>query len=172
MEFYGFPRKDDTAGIRNYVGIISAMDNVNPLARKIVDNVYGTILITDLFGRKMAGTNHEMRVRALSGMGKNPNLGGVIVLSLHQASAMSLAEPMATSGKDIECIVFQEIGSSLKFVEEGIRTAVKGDSVCRDLNVLQALIGLLEKADRPETDNRNTYRPPGNHRAAFFAIGD
>lgn len=125
MEFYGFPRKDDTAGIRNYVGIISAMDNVNPLARKIVDNVYGTILITDLFGRKMSGTNHEMRMKALSGMGKNPNLGGVIVLSLHQASAMSLAETIATSGKDIECIVFQEIGSSLKFVEEGIRTAVK-----------------------------------------------
>jgi altronate dehydratase large subunit len=125
MEFYGFPRKDGTAGIRNYVGIISAMDNVNPLARKIVDNAYGTVLITDLFGRKMAGTNHEMRVKALSGMGKNPNLGGVIVLSLHQPSAMSLAEPIASSGKDVECIVFQEIGSSLKCVEQGIRTAVK-----------------------------------------------
>jgi altronate dehydratase large subunit len=125
MKFYGFPRKDGTVGIRNHVGIISAMDIVNPLARKIVENVHGTILITDLFGRKMAGLNHEMRVKALSGMGKNPNLGGIIVLSLHKPSAMTIAESIADSGKDIECIAFQEIGSSLKCLEQGIRSAVK-----------------------------------------------
>ncbi|MDF1594401.1 MAG: UxaA family hydrolase [Desulfobacterales bacterium] len=125
MEFLGFQRKDGSVGIRNYVGIISAMDNVNPLARKIVENVQGTVLISDLFGRKMMGTNHEMRVKALTGMGNNSNLGGVIVVSLHQPSAMSLAEPISASGKDVECIVFQELGSSLKCLEQGIRTAVK-----------------------------------------------
>jgi len=125
MEFYGFQRPDGSVGIRNYVGVISAMDNVNPLARKIVENVQGAVLISDLFGRKMMGTNHEMRVKALTGMGRNPNLGAVIVVSLHRPSALSLAEPIARSGKDVVCIVFQELGSSLKCVEQGIRTAVK-----------------------------------------------
>ena len=124
-EFYGYERKDGTVGIRNNVAIISAMDNVNPIARKIAENTYGTVLITDLFGRKMMGTNHEMRVKALCGLAKNPNFGGVIVISLHRPSAMSLAEPISASGKNVECIVFQEIGSSLKCVEHGIRTAVK-----------------------------------------------
>ena len=125
MEFYGFQRNDGLVGIRNYVGIISAMDIVNPIAKKIAENVNGSVLVTDLFGRKLAGLNHEMRVRALTGLGKNPNLGGVIVASLHRPSAMSLAEPIAASGKDVECIVFQELGSSLRCVEQGVRTAVK-----------------------------------------------
>ena len=125
MEFYGFQRNDGLVGIRNYVGIISAMDIVNPIAKKIAENVNGSVLVTDLFGRKLAGLNHEIRVRALTGLGKNPNLGGVIVASLHRPSAMSLAEPIAASGKDVECIVFQELGSSLRCVEQGVRTAVK-----------------------------------------------
>ena len=38
-EFWGFQRDNGTVGVRNYVGIISAMDNVNPIARKIAENV-------------------------------------------------------------------------------------------------------------------------------------
>jgi altronate dehydratase large subunit len=124
-QFWGFQRADGTVGVRNQVGIISAMDNVNPLARKIAENVKGTVLIQDLFGRKMAGTNYEMRTRAFTGMACNPNLGGVVILSLHRQSADSLALPIAASGKDVECVVFQELGSSLKCLEEGIRIAVQ-----------------------------------------------
>jgi len=94
-EFWGFQRDNGAVGVRNYIGIISAMDNVNPIARKIAENVKGTVLISDLFGRKMMGTNHEMRVKAFTGLAGNPNLTGVIVVSLHRPSAASLAEPIA-----------------------------------------------------------------------------
>ena len=124
-EFWGFERDNGTIGIRNYVAVISAMDNVNPVARKIVENVAGTVLITDLFGRKMMGTNAEMRVKAFTGLGTNPNVCGVIVISLHRASAMSLAEPIAAAGKDVECIAFQDEGSSMNCIQKGIRTAVQ-----------------------------------------------
>jgi len=124
-EFWGFQRDNGTVGVRNYIGIISAMDNVNPIARKIAENVKGTVLISDLFGRKMMGTNHEMRVKAFTGLAGNPNLTGVIVVSLHRPSAASLAEPIAALGKEVECIVFQEDGSSLKCIERGIRLAVQ-----------------------------------------------
>ena len=60
--FYGFERPNGTVGVRNRVGIISLMDNSNGLARKIHENVRGTDLVTDLFGRKMIGRNHEMRL--------------------------------------------------------------------------------------------------------------
>ena len=133
-EFFGFQRKDGRVGIRNYVGVISAMDTVNPIAQKIVDSVRGTVLISDLFGRKLAGFNHEIRFRALTGLGKNPNIGGAIVISLHRPSAMPLAEAISLSGKDVEFIAFQELGSTLKCIEHGMRMAVKMVKKCSEEN--------------------------------------
>jgi altronate dehydratase large subunit len=78
----------------------------------------------------MVGTNHQMRARAFGGMAGNPNLGAVIILSLHRQSADSIARPIAASGKDVECIVFQELGSSLKCVEEGTRKALQMVKKC------------------------------------------
>jgi len=130
--FLGFQRKDGSVGIRNYVGVISAMDNVNPIAGKIVENVRGTVLISDLFGRKQAGVNHEIRFRSLTGLGNSPNLGSVIVLSLHRPSAESLAESIAASGKDVEFIAFQDLGSTFKCIESGMRIAAKMVKKCSE----------------------------------------
>lgn len=142
--FNGYPRSDGSVGVRNQVGIISLMDNCNGLARKIAENVRGTELITDLFGRKMIGLNHEMRLKAIHGMAMNPNLGGVILVTLHGASAQAFAEPIAAQGKDVECIVYQDIGSTLRCVEQGIlyaaRMAKKYSSVRRSEQPLSKLI--------------------------------
>jgi len=124
-EFLGYQRKDGGIGIRNYVAVISAMDTVNPIAGKIVDLVKGTVLITDLFGRKLAGFNHEIRFRSLVGLGQNPNVGAAIVISLHRPSAMPIAEAIGKNGTDVEFIAFQELGSTLKCIEHGMRFAVK-----------------------------------------------
>jgi len=131
-EFLGYQRNDGTVGIRNDVGVISAMDSVNHIAEKIVDYVNGTVLITDLFGRKQMGINYELRLKTLTGLGRNPNLGGVIIVGLHRPSAMDLAEIISASGKPVECIVFQELGSTLICVEHGIRTAVKFVKQCSE----------------------------------------
>ena len=132
--FLGYLRKDGRAGIRNNVGVISAMDTLNPIARKIVDLVKGTVLITDLFGRKLAGFNHEIRFRSLTGLGTNPNIGGVIVISLHRASAMPIAEEISKNGNDVEFIAFQELGSTLKCIEHGMRLAVNMVKKCSEQN--------------------------------------
>lgn len=131
-EFLGYLRNDGSVGIRNDVGVISAMDCVNHIAEKIVDYVNGAVLITDLFGRRQMGTNYELRLKTLTGLGKNPNLGGVIIVSLHRPSAMELAENIAASGKPVECIVYQELGSTLICIEHGIRTAVKFVKQCSE----------------------------------------
>ena len=103
--FYGFPRSNGSAGIRNTVGIISLMDNVNGIARRIAENVCGTELVTDLFGRKLIGLNHEMRLKAIHGMALNPNIGGVILVTLHDVSAETFAGSIAAAGKDVETVV-------------------------------------------------------------------
>ncbi|MEW6335268.1 MAG: UxaA family hydrolase, partial [Thermodesulfobacteriota bacterium] len=130
QEFAGFPRGDGTVGIRNYVAVISAIDSLNPIAAKIVDLVKGTVLVTDLFGRKLAGVNHPVRIRSLAGMAQNPNVGAVIVVSLHIPSARAVAEPISAAGKEVEIVAFQELGSTLKTIEQGVRIAVQMVKKC------------------------------------------
>jgi altronate dehydratase large subunit len=124
-EFFGYLRENNTVGIRNYVGVISDMDNVNPIAKDIADHVQGTILITDLFGRKQMGINYELRFKTMAGLGRNPNLAAAIVVGLHKPSAVALADAISKSGKEVECVIYQEIGSTLKCMEQGVRAAVK-----------------------------------------------
>ncbi len=129
-EFAGYLRKDGRAGIRNKVAVISVIDSLNPVAAKIADLVRGTALVTDLFGRKMGGINHVVRIRSLAGMAMNPNVGAVLVVSLHMPSALSVGEPIAASGKDVEIVAFQDVGSTLKAIEQGARLAVKLVKAC------------------------------------------
>jgi altronate dehydratase large subunit len=123
--FFGYPRSNGSVGVRNRIGIISLMDNSNGLARKITENVRGTDLVTDLFGRKMIGRNHEMRLKAIHGMAMNPNVAGVVLVSLHSASTDAFAGPIAAAGKDVECIAFQDYGSTWRCIEAGIVAAAK-----------------------------------------------
>jgi altronate dehydratase large subunit len=124
QEFIGFLQKDGSVGIRNDVAVISAIDSLNPIAAKIVDLVKGTVLVSDLFGRKLAGVNHAVRIQSLTGMAMNPNVGAVLVVSLHMPSALTVAEPISAAGKDVEIVAFQDCGSTIKAIEEGVRIAV------------------------------------------------
>ena len=130
QEFLGFQRSDGRVGIRNYVAVIAAMDTINPIATKIVDLVKGTVLISDLFGRKLGGVNHGVRVRSLSGMGANPNVGAVLVVSLHRPSALTVAEPIAAAGQEVEIVTFQDSASTLKTIEQGARIAASMVKKC------------------------------------------
>ncbi len=123
--FFGYARNNGSVGVRNRIGVISLMDNANGLARKITENVRGTDLITDLFGRKMIGRNHDMRLKAIHGMAMNPNLAGVVLVSLHSTSTEAFAEPIAAAGKDVECVAYQDYGSTMRSIEAGTVAAAK-----------------------------------------------
>ena len=122
--FMGYARKTGNPGIRNSVAIIALMDNCNAVARKIAENVAGTVLITDLFGRKLMGHNHVMRLKALLGMARHPNVGGVILVTLHRNGAEIYEKPLREEGRDVFSVVVQDEGSILACIESGIRAAV------------------------------------------------
>lgn len=123
--FLGYYRKNEQVGIRNYVAILAAMDNVNPIAQRITELVKGTVLITDLFGRKQAGANHIARMKALCESACNPNVGAVLVISLHKPSALQLAEQIDAADQQVEYITYQNYASSLKTIEAGAAIALK-----------------------------------------------
>ena len=132
-EFWGYSRKEDSVGIRNYVAILSAMDTVNPIASKIAELIRGTVLITDIFGRKQAGVNHNTRMKALSGLACNPNIGAVLVVSLHKPSAEELSEKIAAAGQKVQYVSYQNYGGSLRTIEAGAQAALNMVKECSEM---------------------------------------
>ena len=53
--FLGYRRANGAVGVRNWVAVISIMDNCNPVTRAIAHAVEGTIPVTTLFVRGQIG---------------------------------------------------------------------------------------------------------------------
>ena len=123
MTFLGYERPDGQAGIRNVIGILSVMDNVNTIARRVARDVNGTVPITTLFVRGQYGWELELAYNTLAGMGRNANLAGVVVVGLERTSTDTVAERFSNSGKPIETVIVQEVGGSVAATAEAIRKA-------------------------------------------------
>lgn len=125
MNFLGYERPDGQTGIRNWIGVISVMDNINPITRAICGAVDNTIPITTLFVRGQFGRDLEITFNTLGGMGRNPNLAGALVIGLEEYSTGQVAERIANTGKPVETVILQQTAGSLGATMEGIEKATK-----------------------------------------------
>lgn len=117
----GYRRTDNQVGIRNYLAIIAAMDNANPVVRTIASLLNGAIAICPGFGRGQMGKDFIQHRRAVIGLGSNPNVGACLVISLEQNSAKEIAEGIGKSDKPVEIITLQEDGGFIGALEKGLR---------------------------------------------------
>ncbi|MEM8977291.1 MAG: UxaA family hydrolase [Pseudomonadota bacterium] len=122
-EFLGYRRADGRVGVRNFVAVISAMDNTNPCADRIASIVPHAQSITTPFGRTQIGHDFEMTLRTLAGIGCHPNVASVLVLGLSLTSANALADRIRPSGKPVEVLGLQEAGNTMALTAEGARVA-------------------------------------------------
>ena len=123
--FLGFERPDGQVGIRNWVAVISVMDNCNPVTRAIASAVYGTMPITTLFVRGQIGPDLEITLNTLTGLAGNPNISGILLVGLEQGMTAELAKRMQRYRKPIETVVFQDIGGTVESVAVGTRKAAR-----------------------------------------------
>jgi altronate dehydratase large subunit len=122
--FLGYPRENDTIGIRNWVAVISVMDNCNPVTRAICHAVEGTIPVTTLFVRGQYGRDLEIAYESLAGMGRNPNIAAVLLVGLEEQTTEEVARRIRPSGKPVEVIYLQPHGT-IQTVADGTRRALK-----------------------------------------------
>jgi altronate dehydratase large subunit len=121
--FLGYERPDGQMGIRNWVGVLSVMDNVNPIAAAICQNVAGTLLIKTLFVRGQYGRDLEIAYNTLAGMGRNPNLASILVVGLEETSTSQVADRIRNCGKPVDVLLVQNEAGSIAAMAEGIRKA-------------------------------------------------
>ena len=63
--FLGYRRAQGRAGVRNWIAVISVMDNSNPVTRAISQAVAGTIPVTAMFVRGQFGADGKQIVLRL-----------------------------------------------------------------------------------------------------------
>ncbi|WP_051685565.1 UxaA family hydrolase [Clostridium sp. KNHs205] len=134
--FQGIVRSDNRVGTRNYIGVIATENESATVARQIADyftadrlagfrNIDGVIpFITTLGGAlDIKGQILEVMRRTMLGYINNPNIGGMLVVSLHDnkysVEGFFEAEQLS-EGPFLKKLVVCREGGSRKSVEKGI----------------------------------------------------
>jgi altronate dehydratase large subunit len=127
MSFLGYRRQNGSVGARNYIGIISTVSCANDVTWWISQNIKGCVPF--LHGQGCCQTKPDLDIvtRTLISLGWNPNLAGVLVVSLgcEAVSADSISKGIAESGKMVEKIVIQQIGGATAAMTQGSYLAEK-----------------------------------------------
>jgi len=142
MTFLGYPRRNGLIGTRNYIGVISTVSCANDVTWRISQEVNGCAPF--LHGQGCCQTKPDLDVvtRTLISIGLNPNLAGVLVLSLgcESVSVDEIAEGIAKSGKPVEKISIQKLGGSTAALNQGKR-------------IVEAMVSDASKIKREQTDD-------------------
>lgn len=122
--FLGYRRENGAVGVRNWVAVVSVMDNCNPATRAIVQAVNGCIPVTTLFVRGQFGADLDFTFESIAGLGRNPNIAAVLLVGLEAQSTEEVAHRIRSTGKPVETVHLQPDGS-INCIAEGTRKAAK-----------------------------------------------
>jgi altronate dehydratase large subunit len=110
--FLGYPRPDGQVGVRNYLGVLSTVTCANQAALDIGRHLPGTAVFTHQQGCGLLRNDLELVERTLINLGRHPNLGAVLIVSLgcEGVDPAAIADAIAASGKPVEMVKIQQEG--------------------------------------------------------------
>jgi len=135
MEFKGYRRPDGRAGTRNYVGVLSTVVCANERAERIARQVRGATAFLHHQGAARCPMDVTRVSQTLIGLGQNPNLASVLLVSLGCESVVveEVAQAIAATGKRVEQLVIQEESGAA-------RSVAKGELLAQDLVMEASLL--------------------------------
>jgi len=130
INFGGYRRPDDTVGVRNHVGVIPVSVSVSSVASKIADDAGSFAKATphQISGNQPKAARQQTE-RVLTGIGKNPNFGAVLIVSLgtEAVDVQKIGGGIAQTGKAVEIISLIDEGGTKP-------TLVRGSKLVGELN--------------------------------------
>ena len=72
----GYRRPSGPPGARNHLVVVSAMDNANPLVRRIGKLLREAVIVNTTFGRNLFGDDERQHYRVMGPHGGPPERGG------------------------------------------------------------------------------------------------
>lgn len=123
--FTGFARENGTVGIRNLVLVIPSVVCAAHVAEQVSRAIPGSVFLPQQYGCGQVGEDFTQTFRTLAGLGKNPNVGAVLVIGLgcENLRADSLAADIRQTGKPVEWFNIHDQGGTLKSIEHGAAIA-------------------------------------------------
>lgn len=121
-QFLGYHRPDGSVGARNTLLVLSTGGITGPAARRIGLSLRQARVVGVPFGSGQVGEDRAVQDRVLIGMGRHPNVGGVLIVSDRIPRAEELAGILGNSGKPVETVTLDECGhDGLTLADQGIR---------------------------------------------------
>jgi altronate dehydratase large subunit len=139
MEFKGYRRENGKVGTRNYVGVISTVVCANEVAEKISSQVLGTVQFLHQQGCCQTPLDINRVTNVLIGLGRNPNLASVLLVSLgcESVDLETVVKGISQIGKSLKTVTIQEAGGSARAVAEGVLLA---EEMARDASRLERTV--------------------------------
>lgn len=119
----GWRRSIGRFGIRNHVLVIPTSVCASEVASRIASAVPGAVATPHQHGCCQVGVDQEQTIRILIGIGANPNVGAVLVVSLgcEGITAARISEGIKQAGTPVEALVIQESGGTSASITKGIQ---------------------------------------------------
>ena len=120
LTFKGYIRPDGGVGIRNRLLVIGVDECVDGVCRAVAADYGSEAVVLTNFVTCMLGGNEEL-VHNIVGVGKNPNIGGVLVVAMGCGSILpeDIAAAIAESGKPCRAMRVMEQGGSRRAIAHG-----------------------------------------------------
>jgi altronate dehydratase large subunit len=121
----GYKRPDSSVGIRNHVLLMPTVICSNQVVNRIHQQVAETVAIPHQHGCSQVGKDKERTHQVLVGMGKNPNVGAVLIISLgcEVMNAEQIRDEIMETGKPVIWLDIQDEGGTIKTIQKGIEAA-------------------------------------------------
>lgn len=126
--FLGYERADGTAGARNHVVVMPSVACANGVVNAIVREVPQVVPLYHGHGCYRAGRDLELHFRALTNLGRHPNVAAALIVGLgcEVIKAELLADGVSGEARRVEHIDIQREGGTRK-------AGAKGAAVAREL---------------------------------------
>jgi len=123
MKISCYLRPDGSIGFRNHIAILTSVGCANDLALKLGRMYPNILLLTHRQGCSQLGADNDQTFRTLAGLGKNPNIAGVLVVGLgcETIPAEHLANEISKTKKMVEYLDFLDDEGLMAAIPKGAR---------------------------------------------------
>ncbi len=147
--FRGYRRADGQVGIRNHVLVLPTSICASDTTERIARAVTGCVTFHNQNGCSQVNVDQQLTIDTLAGLAANPNVYAVLAVSLGCEGCQNdlvVDAIRKRTNKPIRSLIIQEVGGSIKAVDEGTRIArelVREASLCEreDVPVSELIFG-------------------------------
>jgi altronate dehydratase large subunit len=125
MDFLGFEHQDGSVGVRNYLAIMAAGPSTFNMALQIAEEVRGAMPILPDDATLRLKEDRERARRTMVGLGRNPNVGAVLLVGFGEGhvNLTALAEEISQTKKPVEVVTVQSCNGYGPAMTRGVALA-------------------------------------------------